>query len=91
MEVKRVHLIVTGRVQGVSFRAYTQREASSLGLVGWVRNLPTRQVEIVAEGSAEAIAEFLQWAHEGPSLARVDRVDVDFEPPTGEFADFTVR
>ena len=91
MNDKRVRLIVFGRVQGVSFRAYTERTACSLGLTGWVRNLPAGQVEIVAEGSLGAIERLVQWAHNGPSLARVDRVETEYLVATGEFTDFTVR
>jgi acylphosphatase len=91
MDVKRVHLIVLGRVQGVSFRAYTERTAVGLGLTGWVRNLPSGEVEIIAEGSAADIDRLVEWAQRGPTLARVDKIDVHFEPPTGEFPSFSVR
>lgn len=87
----RIYLVVSGRVQGVSFRAYTERTASSLGLTGYVRNLPTGQVEIVAEGPAEAVEKLIRWANTGPSFARVERVEVEHQPSTGEFSDFSVR
>lgn len=79
MEQKQLHLVVRGRVQGVSFRASTQREARRLGLCGWVKNRPDGSVEILAEGSENALADLVRWAHEGPTFARVDRVDVDVE------------
>jgi acylphosphatase len=91
MEDRRAHIIVTGRVQGVSFRAYTESTARSLGLIGWVRNLPSGQVEIVAEGTTEAVERLVEWAHTGPSLARVENVEVDYLAPTGEPMDFSVR
>jgi len=90
-EMTRVHLIVSGRVQGVSFRAYTIRTARAMGLAGWVRNLPSGEVEIVAEGAAETLDRLVQWARTGPSLARVDDLSVEHEPPTGEFSDFVLR
>ena len=91
MGATRAHLLVYGRVQGVSFRAYTHREATSLKLVGWVRNLPNGQVEIVAEGSADSVQQMIDWAHHGPSLARVEHVEIEHQEPTGEFTSFSVR
>lgn len=88
---KRVHLLVSGRVQGVSFRAYTMREATSPGLKGWVRNLPDGTVEILAEGPFQKLEQLILWAHRGPSLARVDHVQANYQEPTGEFAGFSVR
>jgi len=76
---KRVHLFVSGRVQGVFFRACTQREAQSLGLVGWVRNLPDGRVEIVAQGDAEAVRALVEWSHLGPVRAEVASVDINWE------------
>ena len=89
--IKRVHLLVSGRVQGVSFRAYAVREATSLGLKGWVRNLPDGKVEIVAEGPDDKLEQLIRWAHRGPSLARVNDVEVQYEEATGEFIGFNVR
>ena len=88
---RRVRLIVSGRVQGVSFRAYTERMARSLGLTGWIRNLPSGQVEILAEGPADVLEKLVDWAHHGPSLARVESVEIERLEPTGEFADFRIR
>jgi acylphosphatase len=66
--------IVSGRVQGVFFRASTRHEALRLGLNGYARNLTDGRVEVVASGSAEALAELEQWLWEGPPAARVDDV-----------------
>jgi acylphosphatase len=88
---RRVHLTVSGRVQGVSFRAYTERTARSLGLTGWVRNLPSGEVEIVAEGASAAIDRLVEWARVGPSLAHVDSVEVEVQPAIAEFSDFRIR
>jgi acylphosphatase len=80
----RVHLLISGIVQGVSFRYYTVSEAGRLGVRGWVRNLPSGEVEAVAEGPAEAVERFIAWCRRGPSLARVDDVLVTREEPKGE-------
>ncbi len=87
---KRAHIVVQGRVQGVSFRAYTQREARALGLTGTVRNLPNGDVEIVAEGPEEALEQLIRWAHHGPSLAHVRQVHVTYLELTGGFEDFRI-
>ncbi|MEJ5365193.1 MAG: acylphosphatase [Desulfosoma sp.] len=91
MEKKRVHVWISGRVQGVFYRAYTQDAARSQGVTGWVRNLPDGRVEAVFEGDARAVDAMVQWCHRGSPLSRVDRVDVQEEPYQGEFADFGVR
>jgi acylphosphatase len=90
MAQKRIHLIVRGRVQGVYFRAASQREARRLGISGWVRNRSDGSVEICAEGDEDAIKELSNWAHRGPSAARVDTVDVRWRGYTGEFAEFAI-
>lgn len=70
------HLLITGRVQGVYYRASAQAEGERLGLHGWVRNRRDGAVEAVAAGSPEAVDQFIAWARRGPSAARVDRVEV---------------
>lgn len=91
MEKKRVHVWISGRVQGVFFRAYTQDAARTHGVTGWVRNLPDGRVEAVFEGDDRAVDAMVQWCHRGSPLSRVDRVEVQEEPHQGEFADFSVR
>ena len=76
-------LTVSGRVQGVSFRAYAELEAARLGVAGWVRNEPDGTVTIHAEGDEDALERLVRWAHDGPSLARVDRVDARPAADTG--------
>jgi acylphosphatase len=90
MAVKRVQIIVRGRVTGVFFRAATQREAKRLGITGWVKNRNDGSVEIVAEGEEDSIKEIVSWAHHGPSAARVDNVDVRWRGYTGEYSDFRI-
>ena len=74
---RRVHLRITGHVQGVSYRANAQVLASRLGVRGWVRNLPNGDVESVAEASPEPLERYIAWCRRGPTGARVDSVRVD--------------
>ncbi|MCC5997482.1 MAG: acylphosphatase [Thermofilum sp.] len=87
----RAHIIVSGLVQGVFYRATMQEVARSLGVTGWVRNLPDGRVEAVAEGDEEAVKKLIEWAWRGPRLARVENVEVKWEDYRGEFRDFYIR
>ncbi len=91
MAQKRVHVFISGKVQGVWFRSYTKKEADRLGVKGWVRNLPDGRVEAVFEGEEEAVEAMVRWCHEGSPLSRVTGVEAHEEPYTGEFKDFTIR
>ena len=73
---KTHHLRIHGRVQGVWFRESMRLEAERLNVTGWVRNTPDGQVEAVVQGPAEAVAALIEWAHRGPPLARVERVEI---------------
>jgi acylphosphatase len=87
----RAHVVVSGRVQGVFFRAATTDEARTREVKGWVRNLPGYQVEAVFEGPEEAVRGIVEWCQEGPPFAAVREVKVQWEEPTGEFEDFHIR
>jgi acylphosphatase len=87
----RAHIYVSGRVQGVYYRKNARRSALSLGLTGWVRNLPDRRVEAVAEGERTRVEEFLGWCREGPSMAIVRGLEVAWEEATGEFETFRIK
>lgn len=89
-KILRAHVFISGRVQGVSFRWYTQRKAQELGLTGWVRNLWDGRVEAVFEGEAGAVRQAVTWCHTGERPARVSDVDVTYAPFTGEFHTFRV-
>ena len=89
--MKRVHVYVSGRVQGVFFRAATQRAAEGFNLTGWVRNMNDSQVEAVFEGEDENVDKMLDWCHIGPPAARVENVTIKEEPYTGEFRDFSIK
>jgi len=82
--VKRVRAYVSGRVQGVFFRAECEQMARSLGLIGYVRNLPDGRVEAAFEGLDADVEMAVAWCREGPSLAAVERVEVTVEPLQGE-------
>ncbi|MFE1747551.1 acylphosphatase [Coleofasciculus sp. H7-2] len=79
----RVHVIVSGTVQGVGFRFSTLDEAIQLGVSGWVRNLSDGRVEAVFEGSKADVEEIIQWCHKGPAAAVVKDVAVEYETPQG--------
>lgn len=81
--MKRAHLFVSGRVQGVSFRASTRRKARELGVKGWVKNLPDGRVEAVAEGEEADVDKLVEWCRHGPRLASVEDVEVSEEEPEG--------
>jgi acylphosphatase len=87
---ERAHILISGWVQGVFFRDQTQKWATSLQLTGWVRNLKDGKVEVVAEGDKEKINDLISNLEQGPSLARVDNVDVTWEDYKGEFKDFSI-
>jgi len=89
--MKRLEATVYGRVQGVSFRYYTQREAQQYTLTGWVANKRDGTVKVVAEGAEKELKQLLDFLHRGPTMARVDRIDVDWMEATGEFTRFDVR
>lgn len=90
-DLARVHALISGRVQGVWYRQSTFEKAASLGVYGWVRNLPDGRVEILAEGPRQALDALLDWARQGPPMAVVTNVEAHWEDYTGDFRDFRVR
>jgi len=90
-ESGRIHIYVTGRVQGVGFRAFVQHTAVELGLCGWVRNVGYNQVETIAEGSPQVLDHFLEAVRTGPRGARVNGSNFNWEIPLGEFKAFEIR
>ncbi|MGQ9499176.1 MAG: acylphosphatase [Dissulfurimicrobium sp.] len=87
---RRIHAIISGKVQGVFYRASTMDEAIRLGLTGWVKNLADGRVELVAEGPPEAIDALISWCKKGPPHARVTNIEIDEQVPTGEFKRFLI-
>ena len=90
-EKVRVHLIISGFVQGVFFRSNTQEKAKEIGVFGWVRNLGDGRVEAVFEGEKERVEEMIGWAKKGPELARIENVEIKWEEYQGEFDDFEIK
>ena len=86
----RAHVYVTGKVQGVYFRATTREQAERRDIDGWVRNLDDGRVEAVFEGPESDVSEMVEFCHEGSDAARVDEVEVSYEEPQGA-ADFRIR
>ena len=88
---RRIAAIVRGRVQGVGYRYFAIDHAERLGLVGYAKNLPNGDVEVVAEGEEADLKEFIALLERGPSAAFVREVKVDWMPATGEFRGFSAR
>ncbi|HEC89179.1 MAG: acylphosphatase [Thermoplasmata archaeon] len=85
------HVLISGRVQGVWFRATTKEKAEEYNIKGWVRNTSDGKVEAVFIGEEEDVEKMIQWCHHGPPLARVEKVEVSSYPSTEDFKDFTIR
>lgn len=83
------HLIISGRVQGVAYRASMAREAQALGVTGWVRNRSDGSVEAMVAGTAEQVAAIMHWARRGPPAASVEHVAVELG--RGGFSGFEQR
>jgi acylphosphatase len=86
----RALILVTGKVQGVFFRDFTRENAIRLELTGWVRNVPAGGVELVVEGEKEKILQLVEKLHQGPPVARVKEVSVNWQEHEGEFDDFSI-
>lgn len=91
MNTKAVILKVYGKVQGVGFRFYTHKRAQELGLKGYVQNKTDGSVYIEAEGEADQLEMFVLWCDEGPSWARVTRVEKQFVPVLGRDEGFLIK
>ncbi len=84
------HVLISGKVQGVWFRANTKEKARQLNIKGWVRNLPDGRVEAVFQGEKEMVEEMIKWCYKGPPLAEVENVEVEWKEPEEEFEDFSI-
>ncbi|MEM2998646.1 MAG: acylphosphatase [Thermoproteota archaeon] len=91
MTVVRAHLYISGRVQGVFFRYETKAMALKLGVNGWVRNLPTGQVEALLEGEKENVEKLIEFCRKGPPGAHVTQVEVRWESPMGDLKSFMIK
>ena len=89
--MQRIHLIVTGRVQGVYFRHNTNKIANKLNLKGFVRNLPDGTVEVIAEGEENKLKELTKFCRTGPPNANVEDIKIIEEEPKNEFKEFSIK
>jgi len=89
--MRRVHVLVSGRVQGVFFRGATHARMRALGLSGWVRNLPDGRVEAVVEGDDARVGQALAFFRRGPPHAKVENIEILDEPCTGATTEFELR
>jgi acylphosphatase len=88
---ERLSARITGRVQGVGFRNFTQMRARRLGVTGWVRNERDGSVRLEAEGPREALDQLVEAVQQGPRMARVENVEVDWSDANDDFEVFRVR
>ena len=89
--MKRMHVYISGYVQGVCFRAATRHAAAELNLTGWVRNMEDGRVEALFEGDDADVGKAVEWCKTGPPSARVEKVSVFEEHASGAFADFSIK
>ena len=89
--MKRAHIFIHGDVTGVGFRAWTLREAQGRRLTGWVRNTDIHTVEAVFEGKKEKVEEMIKQCKKGPDVSWVEKIDIIWEEPTGEYKGFQIR
>jgi len=89
--MQSLHMKIFGRVQGVWFRAHTQKEAQRLGLAGWVRNTPDGAVEVHVQGDQGPVEDLLSWCYQGPPGARVDKIDYNKTPVDDALEGFSIR
>jgi acylphosphatase len=89
--LSRVHVFVSGRVQGVAYRYFVERRAAEIPVTGWVRNLRDGRVEIMAEGEKADLESFLGVLRQGPRMANVDDLDILWEEYRGDYEDFRIQ
>jgi len=90
MEKQRVHIFISGKVQGVFFRQALKVIAKKNNVVGWVRNLPDKRVETILEGDSKSVNLVVEWAKIGPANSRVDDIQISNEEFRNEFSMFEV-
>jgi len=91
MTTVNARVLISGRVQGVWFRQSTKDKAAELGVTGWCRNCSDGSVEAIFEGGKEIVQSIIDWCHQGPKLARVDRIEVEWLDAVAGFSSFEVR
>ncbi len=88
---KQIILKIHGRVQMVMYRDSARRQAKKIGLTGWVMNKPDGMVELIAEGKEENLKQFIDWCYNGPILAKVNKIDINWQEATGQFKEFNIK
>lgn len=91
MNKKQVILKIYGRVQGVFFRDSARIKARQLGLTGWVSNESDGVVKVVAEGEKKKLEELIKWCYNGPTIAQVDKINIQWQEATGQFEEFEIK
>jgi acylphosphatase len=91
MTTVRAKVRISGRVQGVWFRQSTREKAAELGVTGWVRNCPDGCVEAVFEGNHMIVNAIIEWCQQGPKMARVDHVDIEWLDTVAGLSTFEIR
>ena len=89
--MEQIHLIISGIVQGVFYRASCQKVAVGLNLKGWVRNLPTGEVELLVQGEKANLQDFIEWCKKGPTYAKVSDVKIEWQNCLEKFETFVIR
>ena len=88
---KQVHVKISGKVQGVWFRASTKQQAEQIGITGWVRNTSDGKVEAVFQGTKDQIDEMIRWCHQGPTLSHVEHIEITDNENAKTFDTFTIK
>lgn len=88
---RRISIIIQGRVQDVNFRYETKFQAKAMGITGWVKNASQDTVEVLAEGEEEKLKDLIRWCAHGPTRSRVDKINFQWSPKTGEFSAFEIK
>lgn len=91
MKKSSMHVFISGRVQGVWFRANTKQKAEQLSVTGWVKNTSDGRVEAIFEGEENNVKEMIEWCHRGPPQAKIDNVEIKDQMPTSGFDSFSIR
>jgi len=89
--VKTLHCLISGKVQGVGFRAWTKRIADQMGICGWVRNLKDGRVEALAQGEEEKLEEFKGKLAQGPAISKVEDIECKYIDYEKKYDNFEVR
>ena len=91
MGIKQYHLLISGRVQGVSYRMAAWQQAQQLALSGWVSNLADGRVEMIIQGQTDSLEKMIAWAEQGPRFANVSHIEISERTASADFTDFEIR